>query len=47
MEALEDFIWNEVWGDLNPSDNFPQKTPHVAHYTSIENTKNILSGEEL
>lgn len=47
MEILENLIWNNVWGDLNLSDNFPQKTPHVAHYTSIENAINILSGEQL
>jgi len=47
MADLEKLIWEEIWTESLPENNFPEKTPHIAHYTSIENIKNILSGEEL
>ncbi|MFP3507511.1 DUF2971 domain-containing protein [Burkholderia sp. SIMBA_062] len=36
-----------LWQDIDRSKLFPQSRPLLAHYTSVDNLRNILTGEEL
>jgi hypothetical protein len=48
MNDSADFndVWNRYWellyGDLNTEDDYPNRRPLLAHYTSLQNVENIL-----
>lgn len=44
-------VWNDFWqmlySDISKESDFPETSPLLAHYTSLENMENILRGEEI
>lgn len=45
-DSMEKII-EEIWSDLDNENSFPAIRPLLAHYTSIQNTINILRGKEI
>lgn len=46
-DALIRALTTPLYSDFDASKHLPQKRPLLAHYTSVDNMRNILIGEEL
>jgi hypothetical protein len=42
----QDIIYESIWGDLSDENEFPKKTPLLAHYTSMDSFDCIVDKEE-
>lgn len=47
MSTFEEIVHESLWKDLNNEDTFPNKTPLLAHYTSISNFDLIIGNGEI
>jgi hypothetical protein len=46
MKNTQDIIYQSIWSDLSDENEFPNKRPLLAHYTSMDNFDRIVDGEE-
>jgi len=46
MYDLKELMQAKLWEDFNSSRTVIEKTPHIAHYTSIETIEKILNSDE-
>ncbi|VVE44147.1 hypothetical protein PHO31112_04311 [Pandoraea horticolens] len=47
MQNLISALHSPLYSDIDVSKHLPQKRPLLAHYTSVDNLRNIVVGEEL
>ena len=47
MDMIQETIDKALWEDEDDKPEFPNQTPLLAHYTSINNFERIIEGEEL
>ncbi|WP_415897270.1 DUF2971 domain-containing protein [Neptuniibacter sp. QD72_48] len=47
MSNIDQLVHETLWQDHDTEEDFPSKTPLLAHYTSINNFDYIIGGEEL
>jgi len=51
LTAVDNALWNRfatpLWSDVASDDEYYNRKPHLAHYTSIANVENILRTNEL
>jgi hypothetical protein len=46
MKNTKNIIYQSIWSDIKDENEFPYKTPLLAHYTSMDNFDLIVDGEE-
>tara|TARA_R110002072_G_scaffold159880_1_gene310953 strand:+ start:3296 stop:4252 length:957 start_codon:yes stop_codon:yes gene_type:complete len=47
MDQINDHIYQALWKDYDSTSDFPDQTPLLAHYTSINNFDSIVEHDEL
>lgn len=47
MSTLSKKLQHAIWGDIDTEDDFPSKTPLLAHYTSISVVERIVANNEI
>jgi hypothetical protein len=47
MSTLSQELQNAIWGDIETENDFPSKTPLLAHYTSISVVERIVANNEI
>lgn len=47
FEAIWQDYWKMLYSDLEQENEFPEVSPLLCHYTSMQNLENILAGEEV